>query len=774
MEALLKGDYEIAQTLFEKDLRNRKTELPAAYGLALLHIDSNWQQRSLVKAQQYISKCSELLNAAKDKNAWKDEGITSASIRATRERMLQQAKNSILQSNKLSDMDDLLANFSFPSTERSALFQHRNQLALTMAKADPNKLTELYEKYGADFKKYSPDLLREADRLQLERYMANKNWSEFAVFRKTFPTNTYARDVAAATFEKLNFRDSTALKTFTNNNPQSLLRPFAEQISEDLQIESYANYIRRTAPGRGAFEYLQKMIASDVRSKNWAAATRKTELFAANFVGYAHYDSLLTMLRAPALDLPKKSLGSAINSNADEYNPVISADGQRLYFCRYVQPRQFSSEDIYISHYQNDKWTAAVPVAELSSRTDNEFPTAVTADGNRLVVFISGKLGYSDKGTNSWSKVQFFPQTINAQNWQCDAVISADGQVMLFASNGEEASPVRGRQNRDLFVSLKQANGEWAPAQNIGPTLNTPFLERSPFLHPDMHTLYFSSDGHGGLGGMDVFKTTRLDNTWLNWSQPVNLGKDINTPDDDWGYKITSNGRKAYFSAEVNGNEDIFEVLLPASMRPDSVLVISGIVEGLNPKESAKVIVRDSLSGALISESQTELGTGRYTIVIPAIYRPIVRIEKDGIFSAPITIQAAGEITTINLTVNDLGNLKPGEEASISFQDLLFDYNEATIKPAFQEDLKRLAGIIKTQKLYALVEGHTDDTGSDTYNLELSKRRAQAVRSYLIAQGCSPSAIRAEGFGKNRPKYPNTDDATRAANRRVEIRFTKQ
>ncbi|HMN91407.1 MAG TPA: hypothetical protein PKE68_15400, partial [Saprospiraceae bacterium] len=88
MEALLKGDYETAQTLFEKDLRNRKTELPAAYGLALLHVDSNWQQRSLVKAQQYISKCSDLLNAAKDKNAWKDEGITSASIRATRERML--------------------------------------------------------------------------------------------------------------------------------------------------------------------------------------------------------------------------------------------------------------------------------------------------------------------------------------------------------------------------------------------------------------------------------------------------------------------------------------------------------------------------------------------------------------------------------------------------------------------------------------------------------------------------------------------------------------
>jgi outer membrane protein OmpA-like peptidoglycan-associated protein/uncharacterized protein YegL len=177
-----------------------------------------------------------------------------------------------------------------------------------------------------------------------------------------------------------------------------------------------------------------------------------------------------------------------------------------------------------------------------------------------LLVFKSGKLNYAERTISGWSKTIEFPKQINAGNWQADAMITSNGRGLIFAStkNGGE-NLFTHRQNyhgdilypSDIYISLMNEKDEWGEPINLGNTINTRYCDRMPFLHPDMKTLYFSSDGHGGLGKMDIFKSTRLaDSCWNCWSEPINLGTEINTNESDADYKITTSGNKAFFSYE--------------------------------------------------------------------------------------------------------------------------------------------------------------------------------------------------------------------------------
>ena len=149
--------------------------------------------------------------------------------------------------------------------------------------------------------------------------------------------------------------------------------------------------------------------------------------------------------------------------------------------------------------------------------------------------------------------------------------------------------------NGDVLISRKDQNGQWTEPESLGYQINTPYAERTPFLHPDMKTLYFSSDGHGGIGKLDVFKSTRLaDSCWNCWSKPINLGKEINTEESDWGYKISTDGENAYFSKKksANENEDIFSLNLPSHLRPDFVATVSGkLLDKQNKPISAEINV---------------------------------------------------------------------------------------------------------------------------------------------------------------------------------------
>jgi outer membrane protein OmpA-like peptidoglycan-associated protein len=542
--------------------------------------------------------------------------------------------------------------------------------------------------------------------------------------------------------------------------------------------------IKVYAPRYEAFMALQEIIAEDVKNEDWEKALAKVK-------GYATYfkdddtmvQRLISTLEAPAPEVSLRKLGGpGVNSGDSEYTPVLSADGRSLYFCRKKGNFYLSraKEDIYFASLENGSWSEAEQVQDFDMSDAFYAPVSLTTDGNRMLIFNGGKLSFTDKTKDGWSEVQDFPSSINATAWQGVATVASNGRVIIFeARYRKDALPSRINNQIDLFVAMQNDKGEWDRVFNIGENINTPFDERSPFLHPDMRTLYFSSMGHGGLGGLDVFKTTRLDDSWTSWSEPEHLGKIINTPTDDWGYKISTNGEMAYFSVapEFTGNSDIYQVVLPETLRPELVSTITLTVKDKdgNPVE-ADVILEDLSTGEIIGQLRTDPLTGRFFTVLPHEGRYSYVITKEGYFprSNHVDLIEKGDKLEIDEVI-ELQKIDEmiGEETTIRLNNLFFDLDKYVIRSESYPELKRMANIIKENDLRIEIQGHTDNTGSPEYNKELSEKRANAVKEYLVAQGLEAAKISIQGLGETQPVASNDTEEGRAQNRRVEIKFVK-
>ncbi|HEY3252203.1 MAG TPA: OmpA family protein, partial [Ignavibacteria bacterium] len=401
---------------------------------------------------------------------------------------------------------------------------------------------------------------------------------------------------------------------------------------------------------------------------------------------------------------------------------------------------------------------------------------------------------YVEKTSKGWSEIKQYPEPINSKWWDADAFLTADGKAIIFSSErpggiGEyhpKADYLHGMYwgNTDLYVVLKEADGTWSKkAINLGPIINTPYTERTPFLHPDGKTLYFSSDGHYGLGKSDVFKTVRLsDTSWTEWSEPVNLGKEINTPAEDWGYKITTDGKHAYFST-VNdkgfGEEDIFYVDLPPEVQPvRNVVTVTGKVvdENGNPVD-ATIKWEDVEQMKEIGIAKTDPQTGEYFIALPigryyAYYADVKGYYSTVNYLDLTAAEAYKEMTTdVNLvSVEELENTgKP-----IKIDNIFFDFGSYALKEQSYEALSLLYRFLTTNpEVVVEINAHTDNVGSDSYNMKLSQDRANSVVQYLVQKGIGPTKLIPQGFGESQPVAANDTEEGRALNRRVEFRLRK-
>jgi len=541
--------------------------------------------------------------------------------------------------------------------------------------------------------------------------------------------------VSLEQFEKKypNFHDKNKLKKdreiFRLRDIEEAKKPYPQRMAEKAKRTIFRE--ARTNPER-AFASLQEFIADDVDKKDWASAIKKVEEYKTVFGKHRFYLSLVEILNSPDQGIKAESVGDAVNSKGGEYVPIISADGKSMFFCAQGRPNNKGREDIFISKKVNNEWQKAELLNGINTSSNNEAPLSISADGNRLIVFDSGDLAYSKKTSEGWSDIEHFSKNINSGSWQADAMVTADGKQMIFVKS-------KGWVGMDIYVSKKEKDGSWGKAFSIGDVINTDETERSPFLHPDMKTLYFCSEGHGGLGGLDVFRSTRLDDTWTNWSEPVNLGKEINSTSKEWGYQISTDGTKAYFSSAMSGNQDIFEVSLPIDLRPDPVKTVSGTIDGLPKNQSAKIIVKDEKTGKEIAEATTNPVTGEYFVVIPEGITPVISIEEDDIYSLPETIVMTGKGADVkqNLKVTSFKD----DNVSLAFNNVLFDTDQSNIKADFKNDLDELVAIVQKNQFEITIEGHTDNAGSDDHNIKLSQQRAEAVKAYLVSKGCNAKNI---------------------------------
>ena len=298
-------------------------------------------------------------------------------------------------------------------------------------------------------------------------------------------------------------------------------------------------------------------------------------------VGYATLAPFTTFLRVMAGQLivlifcSFAPLPSTVNTPiGEEYGPTLTIDDNTLYFVGLNRSENNVTEDIFVSRRnpKTGEWSAAQLVPGLSNPYRNEAPTSISGDGRTMLLFVEGRMCFSVRGVYGWSEPQPLPRYLQLGNWQADAQISADGSVLLFAANypaeGEE------RPSLNIFVSERTERG-WGAPYSIGPVINTTGMERSPFLHPDMKTLYFSSDRPGTHGELDVWVTRRLaDTCWNCWSEPENLGDSINTVGRDCWYKISTDGKTAYYAQKNGRRHDIYCVALPEDKRPETITVL--------------------------------------------------------------------------------------------------------------------------------------------------------------------------------------------------------
>ncbi len=594
---------------------------------------------------------------------------------------------------------------------------------------------------------------------------------------------------------------------------------------------AFVQYVAENAPSEDAFVAVQRLTTDAIQRKNWDSASHIYRAYEPNFPAMkARFDTIIGLLNVPDQIVKVTDLGDSINTvGNDAFLPVITVDDTKLYFC---QDNPGTNDDVIVSdHIATEgpkQWSKAQHVPPPIFTTQSEAPTGVSPEGSRLLLFgnylmteggsvvqhsapgtLAGKanLFYSDKQPNgTWGPVKAFPWPINSGYYESDAKLSSDGKELFFVSDrpgaigGFHPKPRMGGTgvfyhgslwgNTDIYVSLKQPDGSWATPINLGPTINTPFAERTPFLHPDGKTLYFSSEGHAGLGGLNIYKSTRLsDTSWTEWSRPVNLGKEINTAGADWGYVLSTDGTTAYLAVADRKSHlyTIRSMTIPKEIRPDPVVTIAGTVTDQSGKPLAAIIKWDDLeTGKNVGEISSDPVTGHFFIPLPKGRNYGYYAQKDGYFPASMNVDLrkrsdpddsdrADTLSNLNVKIV-LSWIKAlqASDSAIRLNNIFFNFDKASLKPESFPELNRLAAILKIAPVvHVEIDAHTDNKGSHQYNLQLSKRRAESVVEYLIGQGIASARLTSHGFAETRPIATNSTDEGRALNRRVEFRFPR-
>ncbi len=480
------------------------------------------------------------------------------------------------------------------------------------------------------------------------------------------------------------------------------------------------------------------------------------------------------------LTIAPEPLPSTVNTRYDEYFPSISADEQTLSVTRLLPTlehgrREAMQEDLYLSHRSaiDSVWQEAQDIGKPVSSVYNEGAQSLSADGQRMYyTFCNGpcKIFYSDLGEDGkWGKPIALPALINLPNVSTkQPSISPDGRTLYFTSNRPG-----GYGGYDVWSATKNEKGEWVGVHNLGETVNTPWEEQSPFIHFDNKTLYFSSNGHPGLGDLDLFKTTlQQDSTW---STPVNLGYPINTPATDMGLVISASGVNAYYASSRNERQgmDIYTFSLPDTLRPSPVSYLRGTVQDASNGRPliAHYQLIDLSSGEVVMHGESD-AMGHFLVCLPMGRQYALFASRDGYFDHSLHFDFVGLHSASAPFRQTIGLMPLKTGVTLTLRNVFFDTDSDVLNPTSYLELDRWCKVMTDRpNMRIQIEGHTDNQGEAAYNQQLSERRANSVAQYLIQKGIAPTRIARKGFGESSPAQSNDTEAGRAANRRTECRI---
>lgn len=473
-------------------------------------------------------------------------------------------------------------------------------------------------------------------------------------------------------------------------------------------------------------------------------------------------------------------LPSSINTIDAEILPTLSTDGKSLIFVRRGQ-----SEDLYESRMIDSVWLVAEPIVSINSK-ENEGSQVLSADGNTMIFtrcnapdgMGSCDLYWTKRQGSGWSKPKNLGAPINTGGWEGQPAISNDGRLLIFSS--ERAN---GHGGKDLWISSKEQSGKWSVPRNLGDTINTVWDEQAPFLHPDGKTLYFTSEGHPGLGQADIFMSKQIaENTW---DTPINLGYPINSKGHDGTIYVLADGKSAYFATDrltvgqglERPNLDIFSFILPSKVRAEAIAYVQGTVADAKTKKplraSIEVTVRGKSSKPWNLTSDSLRG---FLLTLPSDQTYSMQIQQPGYLFYSAFFAPGAENSAINpyhLAVELTPIASIGSKGdTLALNNLFFASNSAQILPESEHELTKILDIMKQMPdLKVEIIGHTDSIGQEASNLKLSKQRAEEVMNFLVAKGIAKEKLSAIGLGEQFPVAPNSSSEGRQGNRRTEFRF---
>jgi len=498
------------------------------------------------------------------------------------------------------------------------------------------------------------------------------------------------------------------------------------------------------------------------------------------------------------------NLGDSINTKYNEYWPSLTADGNTLVITRmlpvrnaanepvtqFYTPEEFINsnpeginkvyelfqEDFYFAVKENDLWRYALEIGEPIKTNQSEGAQSLTSDGFKMYFTACYKpdtkgrcdIYKSELKNGSWTEPHNIGSPLNSAAWEAQPSISPDGKILYFVSDREG-----GFGGKDIWESVYLSDNNWSKPQNLGQNINTTGDEQSPFIHFDNNTLYFSSNGHIGMGGSDLFKTVKL--TDGSWSEPVNLGYPINSSFDEIGLIVNASGKKALFSSDRNAENgrDIFEFELYPEVRPNAVSYIKGKVFDSENLENLNAYFElvELNSGKPVMQSESDKTTGDFLICIPTDNDYMLNVSKEGylFYSDNFSLKGIYEITNPFLKDVALNKIKQGQK--IILKNIFYMTDSYQLEDKSLAELKKLIEFLNINPSIRIeISGHTDNAGSEVYNLNLSENRAKSVFNYLINNKIELNRLVYKGYGESNPIDSNDTTNGRANNRRTEIK----
>lgn len=666
-----------------------------------------------------------------------------------------------------------------------------------------------------DSKKMAEDFLALANSTYFETRALNQA-NELYVQAATFdPENIEANYMAGRTSLETNLKSDASIYLLrvldlAPNHKFNLMFMIGQGFQYGMEFEKAIDYY---------YQYLEKV--SQNPRKSGEDVTPKEEVERKIY----ECQNGIEYVNNPG-DFIIENAGSTINSEWDDFAPVVNKDETFMAFTTRRQDENTNAdvfddmlyyEDVFYSERSGDKWMYARNIGPPVNIRYHSSNLAISADGKELYLFKSqngGDIFLSKKNTDgTWTEPEPLNGNVNSTFFENSASISPDGKTLYFSSNRPISAD---KLDLDIYYSQKDRKGEWGPAKNIGAVINTEFDDDGPFIDSDGKTLYFSSKGHKGMGGFDIFRTV-YDKDTDEWSEPVNLGYPMNSPDNDNYFVSAGDGKRGYYSSAKAGGEgftDIYHVKLPDDMdnlraqskkveqpdleKPDLTKVekqevVEPVVEPVVEQAKPVILVLktiDKLTNNAIdvdvsitkaensrSVSVSRIGNGTYQAQFTeeASSKYTITIQKSGYMYKNIAL------TVPPMTINEnkitrqvtLDKIKVGYSQVV--RNIYFDFGTARLQSTSDPELNKLLKVIEENSQYVIeISGHTDNVGPKDFNQWLSKRRAQSIVNYMVKNGQSDGRFLVEGYGEDKPLASNDDEEWgREFNRRVEFKVLK-